>query len=443
MNLEDLRSELSGMLTGPNDPDWDSARGCWNLSVDQRPVAVVAAAGTEDVQAAVRFAAQNGLRVAPQSTGHGAEPLPSLEGALLLKTSAMRQVRLDGDIAIAGAGAVAGDVAGLAEGRAAALGFAPTVGATGLCLSGGVGWLSRTHGLACNNVVGMDVVLANGEPARVDQQSNHDLFWALRGGGSRCAVVTSIELKTHEVPEASGGALMWPADRIDWVLEQFLALTQAPPQSLSLVFRYLSVPDVEGPPPPLRGRKFAAIIAVNFGSAEESDELIAPLRGSDAPEIDTFAPISPAQLVRIAGDPEAPVPARGMGFLFDHLDQEALRAVAAAIAAAPLTVAEIRHLGGALAQAPADAGALSAISSPYSFFAGGAGPTPELRSAVDAALAGIRDRLDPWASSTALMSSGPTGTHPSECFDNDTWERLRSLDQAHDPARLILSNRAA
>jgi hypothetical protein len=193
----------------------------------------------------------------------------------------------------------------------------------------------------------------------------------------------------------------------------------------------------------LRGREFAAIIAVNFGSPQESDELIAPLRGSDAAEMDTFAPISPAQLVRIAGDPEAPVPARGTGFLLDELNGDALQAVARAIDDAPLTVAEIRHLAGALSQPPADPGALAAISSPYSFFAGGAGPTDELRSALDAALEGIRERLDPWASPTALMSSGPTGTHPSECFDEDTWERLRSIDQAHDPARVILSNRQA
>ena len=142
----ELPSRLSERVTLPGDPGWDAARRSWNLAVDQHPAAVVEPATPEDVEAVIRFAAQAGLRVAPQATGHGSESLPPLEGALLLKTSAMRriEVRRDEGIARVEAGARAGEVADAAgEHRLApVLGLATSVGVVGLALGGGTGWLS-------------------------------------------------------------------------------------------------------------------------------------------------------------------------------------------------------------------------------------------------------------------------------------------------------------
>ena len=442
MNFEQLQTQLTGSLTLADEPHWDHARASWNLSVDQRPAAVVEADGVEDVQAVVGFAAEHGLRVAPQSTGHGSEPLGSLEKAVLLRTGRLREVSVDDQTGVArvGAGALAQDVAGRLADRAAVLGVAPTVGVTGLCLWGGVGWLSRTHGLACNNVVEFDVVLPDGETARVDQQSNPDLFWALRGGGGRCAVVTAIKVRTHPVPAMWGGMLMWPSEEMASVLERFLSLTAEAPDSLNLIFRYLSVPDVEGPPPQLRGRQFAVIVVVNLGGERESAELIAPLRAG-APAIDTCGPIGTVDLVRVAGDPEDPIPALGAGFLLGDVDANAISRLADAVDGAPLTVLEVRHLEGALSRPPADAGAMATADGRFSLFAGGAAPTPDARSTVEATLADVRRTLDPWASPLALLSSAPSGTRPADCFEKDTWERLESIERAHDPGRLILSNR--
>ena len=211
-----LRGAIDGVLTVAGDERWDEARRSWNLFVDQRPAAVLEAASVEDVQAAVAFAAENGLRVAPQGTGHGSEPLGPLGDALLLKTSKMREISFDPDrgVARAQAGAMAGELADAAgaHGRAPVLGFATTVGATGLALSGGIGWLSRTRGLACNNVAAFELVLASGESVRADAHEHQDLFWALRGGGGRSAIVTSLEFVTHDVPAAYGGMILWPAE---------------------------------------------------------------------------------------------------------------------------------------------------------------------------------------------------------------------------------------
>jgi FAD/FMN-containing dehydrogenase len=187
----------------------DDARGSCNLSVDQRSGAVVEAAGSEDVQAVVRFARQQGLRVAPQATGHGSEALGPLDDAILLKTSAMRGVAVDPDSRTTRvqAGARAGEVADAAgaHGLAPVLGLASTVGVVGLALGGGTGWLSRAYGLTANNVRAFEVVTADGERRRVDAETEPELFWAMRGGGGRFAIVTEAEFEAHPAKRALGG----------------------------------------------------------------------------------------------------------------------------------------------------------------------------------------------------------------------------------------------
>ena len=441
----ELRDGVRGAVVLPGDEGWDQARSCWNLSVDQRPAAVVEAAGSEDVQAAVRFAARRGLRIAPQSTGHGSEVLGALEGAVLLKTSRMRGVSVDHDSGLArvDAGARAGDVAAVAGagGLAPVLGFSPTVGVAGLALAGGIGWLSRAHGLAANSVNALDVVLASGEHRRVDADNQPDLFWALRGGGGRAAIVTSLELRAYRLPKLYGGMLLWPAERTRDVLALFRELTLDAPEALSLVFRFIAVPDIEGPPEPLRGRKIVAVIAVNLGG---EPDCVARLRALGGVLADTFKTIEPAELVRVAGDPEDPAPARGGGFMLETITDETAERIAYSIeseALSSLTILEIRHLGGVLANPPQGHGALGALSASYSVFSGGVAGSPSAGAAVDRALDAVRETFAPWVAPQALLSSARAGTDPAQGFDADTWTRLRAIERAYDPDGLILSNR--
>jgi hypothetical protein len=441
----ELRKDVRGAVTLPGEDGWDEARGCWNLSVDQRPAAVVEAASAEDVQAAVLFAADRGLRVAPQATGHGAEVLGALEGALLVKTSRMQGVSVDSDggVARVEAGALAGAVAGAAgaHGLAPVMGLSPTVGVTGLALAGGIGWLSRSHGLAANNIHALDVVLASGESRRVDADNEPDLFWALRGGGGRSAIVTSLELRAHPLPELYGGMVVWPAERVGDVLGMFRELTLDAPEALSLVFRFIAVPDVEGPPPPLRGRQIVAVIALNIG---REPECVAQLRGLGGVLADTFSPLQPADLVRVAGDPEDPAPARGGGLMLDTITDEAVERLARSIgseALSSLTILELRHLGGALASPPEGHGALGALPASYSAFAGGIAASASAHTAVDRALDTLQETLASWVSPQVLLSSARAGTDPARGFDGDTWKRLRAIEREYDPDGLILSNR--
>jgi FAD/FMN-containing dehydrogenase len=445
-----LRTSIRGRLVLPAAPMWDVARRSWNLSVDQRPVAVAEAAGVEDVQAVVRFAAREGLRVAPQATGHGSEALGEWDRTVLLKTSGMRRVAIEPGASVArvAAGALAADVADPAGAQrlAPVLGLAPTVGVAGLTLGGGTGWLSRSYGLASNNVRALEVVTAWGERQRVDARTEPELFWALRGGGGGFAIVTELELEAHPVGEVSAGMLVWPAGNAGDVLEQLRRWTWDVPESLGAVFRYLSLPLVEAVPAPLRGRQVVAIIAAFLGSEADGRRLMRPWRASRSALLDTFGPIGPADLVRVAGDPEQPLPARGGGFMVEELTAGLVDSIAGLIAEdalAPLTVLELRLLGGALGRPSEGHGALASLDGAFSVFAGGVGSDPEARAAIDDRLDTLRGRLAAWTTPQALLNSAAAGDDPAQAFEHEVWERLLRARDAFDPDRLILASHDA
>jgi FAD/FMN-containing dehydrogenase len=443
-SVRELRDTLRGRVTLPGDPGWDVARRAWNLAVDQRPAAVIEVAAVEDVQAAVRLAARAGLRVAPQATGHGAEGLGPLDGTVLLKTSALRGVGADParGIVRAGAGAVAGEVADVAgrQRLAPVLGLAATVGVAGLGLGGGLGWLSRAHGLTANNLRALEVVTAAGDLLRVDARSDPDLCWALRGGAGGFAIVTALELNAHPVGEVSAGMVAWPAEHAGEVLEQFRRWAAEAPESLGAVFRYLALPDVDAIPTPLRGRRIVAILAAHVGSESDGRLLMKPLRAARDVLLDTFGPIGPADLVHVAGDPERPTAARGDALMLDDLPSGAVEAIADLIvrdALAPLGAIELRLLGGALARAPEGAGALAKLDGAFTVSAVGPVLDAGAAAAIDARIDDLRARLAPWTTPRALLGMAAAGADPATGFDEATWERLQRVRDAYDPARVI------
>jgi FAD/FMN-containing dehydrogenase len=418
---------VRGRVVRPGDAGWDAARRSWNLAVDQRPAAVVEADGPADVQAVLR----SGARVAAQSTGHGAEGLPDLDGAVLLKTGRLRDLAVEGDVVRAGAGALAGDVAAAAgrRGLAPVLGLAAGVGVTGLALGGGTGWLSRAHGLACSNVRAFEVVLPSGEPVRVDAEHEPELFWALRGGGGRFAVVTAIELAAHPVQAVSAGTLAWPVERAGEVLERFRDWTHGLPETIGAVFRYLALPDVDAVPPPLRGRRIVAVVAAALGG--EGHEVIEPLRGDTL--VDTFGPVAAADLVRVAGDPEDPMPTRGDGFLLDDLDVDAIAGLIDGLD--PLGMLELRLLGGALGRAPRGHGALARLDAAFALFAAGAAVDAGAQAAIDERLGDLRERLAPWRAAQGM----PGTSGAAAAFDAAARERLEAVRDAFDPERRLVA----
>ncbi len=351
--LEHIRG-LRLNVVSETDSGWDLARRAWNLAADQRPPHVAFPETTDDVVKLVTFAGDDGLRVAPQGTGHGAGPLGAIEDAVLMRPSRMRDVAIDPGQrrARVGAGVTWGEVqaAAAAHGLAGLAGSSPEIGVVGYTLGGGLGWLARRYGLACNSVLAIDVVTADGRLLRVDREHEPDLFWALRGGGGSFGIVTALEFALYPVRELYAGALFWPQERAAEILQAWQAWTAGVPDSVTSVGRLLNLPALPEVPEGLRGRSFVLVEAACLATEGEGIELLRPLR-ERGPEIDTFAMLPPTALGALHMDPVDPVPASIDGWLLADLPSAAIDALVEAAgpgSGSPLLSVELRHLGGAL-----------------------------------------------------------------------------------------------
>ena len=442
--LVDLATELDGRLVRPGDPAWDAARTAWNLAVDQRPAAVVVAESARDVVATVTAARACGLRVAAQSTGHNAAPLGDLARTILVKLHEMREVQVDPvrRIARAEGGAQWQDVTPLAaeHGLAALAGSAPDVGVSGYTLGGGVSWLARSHGLSANSVVSIEVVTADGELRHVDADHDPDLFWALRGGGGSFGVVTAMELRLYPISEVYAGVLFFPLERAAEVLHAWREWVPSVPESVTSIGRVLRFPPLPELPPFLSGQSYVVVEATCQLTEEEAGELLVPLRAL-GPAIDTFATIPMTELAQLHMDPPGPVPGRGDGALLTSLPAEAIDAVVRVVGPgveSPLLSFELRHVGGMLAPGRMEGGAVSGFDAEFLMFAVGVTPTPEAVSAVEATVQAVQYALGPWT--RGCYTNFAERPKRGETLFGASYERLREVKAAYDPADLIRSN---
>ena len=443
--IEQLRSRLGDRIVGPDDAGWTEARRAWNLTVDQHPVAVARPESAEDVVATVQVAREQGLRVAPQGTGHSAAPRASLERSVLLDMSRMNAVEIDTEARHARleAGAQWQHVAGPAvdAGLAGLSGSAPDVCVTGYALGGGASWMVRRYGLAANSIRAAEVVTADGRQVRADAGSEPDLFWALRGGGGSFGVVTALELELFPVAELYAGVLFWPQERAGEVLKAWSEWTAAVPEEMTSLGRLLNVPPLEEIPEPVRGRSFVVVEAAWIGDEASGAEQLAPLRRLD-PAMDTFEMIPPTGLAALHMDPPEPVPGAGDGVLLGDFPAEAVDALVAAAGAgtdSPLLSVEVRHLGGAASRAEPEHGALAAIDAPYTLLAVGMAATPQMKQAVMERLDRLQAALAQWDAGRFLNFTERPG-NTQRMFTEETYRRLREVKSRYDPENVIQAN---
>ena len=444
-DLETLRTAVTGDVFTPGEVGYDQARQAWNLTTDERPAVVVMAESAADVVQAVRFARSRGMRIAPQGTGHGSEPLEPLEGAMLLRTVRMRGVRIDpaAGIARAEAGALWQDVTVPAgeHGLAALAGTSPDVGVTGYTLGGGIGWLARRYGLAANSVTAAEIVTPDGRLRRADAGHEPDLFWAVRGGGGSVGVVTALEMTLYPVREVYAGALFFPIQRTAEVLHAWRAWTGTVPDEVTSLGRILRLPPLPEVPEPLRGRAFALVEAAYLGDAGAGAALIQPLRQL-GPDLDTFATIPAPALQQLHMDPDQPIPDQGDGaFLTDFPAAaiDALVAVAGPDAETSLASIEIRHLGGALARPAPGGGAQATIDAQYLLGAGGFTPTPELAAAVRGHAQAVKDALAAWHAGYDYYNFEEIPVPASAVLPPASYHRLQKIKARYDPDQAIIS----
>jgi FAD/FMN-containing dehydrogenase len=423
---------LTGSLHLPGDPGFARAAAPWNLAVHQPVAAVVEAADAADVAATVRHARDAGLSVAAQSTGHGATG--DVAGAVLLRTGCLDHVEVDPLTRVARVGAgtswqAVQDTAAPA-GLSGLLGSAPGVGVTGYTLGGGLGWFSRTHGLAADNVRSLDVVDADGVSRRVTAGSDPDLFWALRGGGGDLAVVTSLELDLVPVPALTGGRVVWPADSSATaaaVLDAYRTVTASAPRETSL---WLSRVEAPGAAP------VVVLHVAHQGTLEETRAVLRPFDSVGGALVRDLATVALADVGTITADPTDPAAGRSRAELLTTVDDDAVTALFTDTVA-PLLLVQLRHLGEKLATPGPDAGALGALAEPYLLYGFGLAFAPDLADAVGHRLDGLTAELGALATGRKPTTFLAPGERAAAAFAPEALTRLQDLKRARDPHGVV------
>ena len=439
-----LAERVAGRVVHPSDPDWDAARHGFNLAAGVRPAAVAFPRDEADVAAIVDYARANGLRVAPQATGHNTAPFGAMDDTILVNVRELRAVSIDPLAARVrvGAGVRWGDVVPrLSElGLAALHGSSPLVGIAGYSLGGGMGWLGRRHGLQANSVTAIELVTADGRLVRTDATREPELFWALRGGGGNYGVVTAIEFRVYPVEELYGGAMFFPAERWEDVVRTWTASMPGYPDDLMTWVSLVRFPPFPEVPEPMRGRTFAIAFGAYLGEEGEGRRLMAPLRDL-GPEMDTFAMVPPGVLADLAMDPPEPLPFQLAHGLLETASPATIDDLLEATDPdrAPLDLVQLRHMGGALGRVAPGAGARAALAGEICWLALGVTPDPQAHAQVTGALAGIEEALAPHRAGL-YPNFVERPSDASAFFDADRWDRLRRVKAAYDPGDLFRGN---
>jgi FAD/FMN-containing dehydrogenase len=243
----ELRATFSGRVVEAGDPGYDTARRVWNGAIDRHPAVIVRCEDEHDVVAAVRTAHDQDLPLSVRGGGHDWAGRAVREGGLVIDLSAMRGVIVDPETrtAVARGGATVGDVVAAASrhGLAPVTGTARAVGMAGLTLGGGYGLLAGKHGLAIDNLVDADVVLANGRRVSASQDDDADLYWALRGGGGNFGVVTTARYRLHPLPSVHAGRVLFPIAQAAAVLTGYRELIANAPDELTVMAGLVAGPD--------------------------------------------------------------------------------------------------------------------------------------------------------------------------------------------------------
>ena len=283
--IQALRSQLRGRLIEPQDADYDTARAVHNGMIDKRPALIARCADVADVIASVNFARENRVLLAVRGGGHNAGGLGICDGGLVIDLSGLRGIRVDPKartVRVEG-GCTWGDVdhATHAFGMATPSGIIGTTGVGGLTLGGGLGHLSRRFGLAIDNLLSVDMVLADGRFVVANSKENEDLFWAVRGGGGNFGVVTSFEFRLHPLSTVVAGPTFWPMERAAEMMRWYRDFLASAPDELNGFFAFLTVPPAPPFPEALHMRKVCGVVWCYTGDPARADEAFAPVRATD------------------------------------------------------------------------------------------------------------------------------------------------------------------
>ncbi|MBQ4853824.1 FAD-binding oxidoreductase [Rhodanobacter sp. B2A1Ga4] len=441
-----LADAMRGPLLLPGEADYEQRRRVWNGAIDRRPVAIARCADAEDVSVAVKFAASERLPLSIRGGGHNVAGLAVRDGALMLDLGALNHVEVDvpaGIVHVEG-GALwrEVDAATQAHGLATTGGFVSSTGVGGLTLGGGVGWLMRHCGLAIDNMISADVVLADGRCVVASADQHADLFWALRGGAGGLGVVTRFAFRVHPVNEVLAGVVFHPIEAAPALLRAFRQFTPRAPEQATFMLVFTTAPPAPFLPAPVHGQRVVALAYCWSGDPAHGEQALAPLTSFGVP-LGKIGGVMPYAAWQQSFDAQAPA---GDYYYWttstlDALDDALIDVLVGSAAAVPDPQCEVHvhHLGGAVASAPADAGAFVHRDAPFFInaigHAGAAEKIPEIRGWAR----GLRSSLVLWARAAMQANfAGDAGDWQAQTHDAATRARLRDLRRRYDPAGLFL-----
>ncbi len=448
-----LRSRMRGDVVGATDANYDDSRRVWNGSIDRRPLAVARCLDEADVQAAVRFATEQGLEVAVRGGAHSMSGASVVDDGIVIDLSQMNQVEVDPEArrAVVSGGALLGDVdaAAQAHGLAVPAGLVSHTGVGGLTLGGGMGWLTRLGGLTIDNVVSVRVVTADGNARVASASENADLYWAIRGGGGNFGVVTEFEFALHEVgPMVHFGLLFWSLDQGAAALRHVRGVIDTLPEDVNVMVGALNAPPAPFVPEQHQLQPGYAAIVVGTGTPESHAEVYAALRDDEPVLFDFATPMPYVELQKMLDEANAwGLHCYDKGCYVEALTDDVIQAVTEHVPnkISPLSIVLFYRLDGAFSRVEEDATAFSGGRSPrFAVFMIGICPVPEMFAAERDWVRSMADALRPLSIDDGVYVNGVTdfdANNPVQAaYGAEKYDRLVEIKTKYDPHNVFRRN---
>ena len=448
--VEDLKSRFQGKLIVPADLQYEDARRVFNAAIDRRPALIARCAGADDVIQAVNFAREQNLLVAVRGTGHNVAGFAVCDEGLVIDLTPMKGIEVDPQartVRVEG-GCTWGEVndALQAFGLAATGGFVSVTGVSGLTLGGGLGWLVRKYGLALDNLLSAEVVLADGQRVTASADENEELFWAIRGGGGNFGVVTSFVFQAHPLGAVLAGTVLHPAAVASDAIRRWRDLEAGAPDESTQGALLFHFPDDPSGPPPLRGVPVVGLGGVYAGAPEDGEKLLRPLREHESKLVDTFQsmPYSAAQRMADFLWPAGLYNYWKSSFL-TTLSDAAIEVFVDWFARVPSkrTVIVLEHNGdSAWDRVPDGATAFGSRAWPYNFVVTSAWSSPQESEQNISWTRGLFAALRPYLAPGAYVNylGGDEGVEGLEAAYGRKLARLAALKRKFDPANVFRLN---
>jgi FAD/FMN-containing dehydrogenase len=443
LSITRLRSRLNGRVIGPDEASYDRARTVFYGGLDRRPAVIVRAADATDVSYVVGLARETGLDLSVRSGAHSPAGHSVNEGGIVLDVSDLRELTIDAErgTAWAGSGLTAGEYTTAAAAHGLATGFGDTgsVGLGGITLAGGVGYLARKYGLTIDNLLAAEVVTADGQLIRADEETDPDLFWALRGGGGNFGVATRFQFRLHQVPTIVGGLLVLPATAES--IEEFVAIAQAAPDELSTIANVMPAPPMPFLPSERHGELVILATMAYAGSVEAGLQAVAPFRALGTPIADLVQPMPYSQIYPPEPEEYHPL-AKARTMFVNGVDQRVSSLILDRLQASTawMSAVQIRVLGGAVAAVPAEATAFAHRKQPILVNVAAIYGDSDEAAIHEAWVEDLTAALRPVGGAYVgfLADEGPARVR--EAYPGSTWDRLRAIKANYDPDNLFHLN---